>query len=193
MKRGVRGLFVGCLLVSSSICFAKGLTFSTVMPEPEEYHVMNLKGDSREALETAMDVHNLMLDVRDLENAQRQLRVATQMAQLDEKRLKALENCSINKMADQFKDPAAVWVKMKAEYDRQEKELSIYVNSTEPPTEEQQKAFERYMEKGEMTSDMVTEMYAPWKIGRDILIDVYQNQDKWGERKDEKTPSFPLW
>ena len=193
MRRGVKGLIAGCLVASASICLAKGLSFSTAEPVLKEHYVMNLTEADRSAIEAAMDVHNLMLSLRDLESSGKQYAIASQIAQLDEKRLKALEECSINKMADQFKDPKAVWEKMKAEYDRREKELSIYVNSTEPPTEEQQKAFENYLEKGEMTPEMVAEMYAPWQIGRDILIDVYQNQDKWGERKDKKAPSFPLW
>ena len=193
MRRGVKGLIAGCLMMSAGVCWARGVSFSAVEPVSEEYYVMNLKEPNREAIEAAMDVHNLMLDLRDLEHAGKQLALASQIAQLDEKRLAALENCSINKMADQFQDPKAVWEKMKAEYERREKELSIYVNSTEPPTEEQQKAFENYMERGEMTADMVAEMYAPWQIGRDILIDVYQNQDAWGERKDKNAPSFPLW
>ena len=172
MRRGVKGLIAGCLMVSAGVCWARGVSFSAVEPAAEEHYVMNLKEPNREAIEAAMDVHNLMLDLRDLEHAGKQLALASQIAQLDEKRLAALENCSINKMADQFQDPKAVWEKMKAEYERREKELSIYVNSTEPPTEEQQKAFENYMEKGEMTADMVAEMYAPWQIGRDILIDV---------------------
>ena len=193
MKRGVKGLITGCLVASAGICLAKGISFSTIEPAMEEYQVMNLKEDDRQAIETALDIHNLMFDLRSLEQAGKQLSLATKIAKLDEMKLEALENCSINKMADQFQDPAAVWDKMKAEYDRREKELSIYVNSTEPPTEEQQEAFKNYMEKGEMTPDMVAEMYAPWQIGRDILIDVYQNQDKWGDRKEEKSASFPLW
>ena len=96
-------------------------------------------------------------------------------------------------LGEQFKNPQEVWNKMNDEYAKREKELTIYVNSAETPTPEEEQAFMRYMQTGELTAEMVEEQYAPWRIGREILTDVYQNQDQWGERKDEKAPSFPLW
>jgi hypothetical protein len=119
--------------------------------------------------------------------------MALKTQQLQEDRLEALEQCSVNKLSEQFKKPEEVWEKMKAEYAKREKDLTIYVNSAENATEDQLQAFQRYMDNDELTPDMVSELFAPWRIGNDILVDVYQNQDAWGERKDEKAPSFPLW
>ena len=49
------------------------------------------------------------------------------------------------------------------------------------------------MLQGVLSNDMVNEMFANWRIGQEILTDVYQNQDKWGERKSKDAPSFSLW
>jgi len=169
-----------------------GLTFSTVQPVAMDT-VMNITGIQRQALDSAMELHNLIVEVRDIDHMRRQLMSTIRMNQIQEARLEALEECSVGKLSEQFKDPEAVWNKMKDEYAHREQEMSIYVNSTEDATEEEIQAFQDYMETGAMSADMVTELMAPWQIGQEILIDVYQNQDAWGERKGKDAPSFSLW
>ena len=169
-----------------------GLTFSTVQPVGNDT-VMEITGIERKSLDNAMELHNLIVEVRDLDYMRRQLMNAIRMKQIQEARLEALEECSIGKLSEQFKDPEAVWDKMKAEYARREQDMSIYVNSTEDATDEEIQAFQDYMETGAMTPDMVAELMAPWQIGQEILVDVYQNQDAWGERKAKEAPSFALW
>ena len=177
----------------SAVCHAdNGLTFSTVQPVGRD-SVMNITGIERRALDAAVDLHNLIVEVRDIDHMRQQLMTTIRMKQIEEARLEALEECSIDKLSEQFKDPEAVWDKMKAEYARREQDMSIYVNSTEDATEEEVQAFQDYMETGAMSQDMVTELMAPWLIGQEILVDVYQNQDAWGERKAKEAPSFSLW
>ena len=181
-----------CVLGSAVASQSAGLTFSTVKPEHQS-NVMEIKGIERKALENAVRLHNLIVDIRGLDDLRTQLRMAYKTHELQVDRLEALEKCSVSKLSEQFKQPEEVWEKMKAEYAKREKDLTIYVNSAEKATEDQLQAFQRYMDDDELTPDMVSELFAPWRIGYDILMDVYQNQDAWGERKDEKAPSFPLW
>jgi len=181
-----------CVLGSALASQSAGLTFSVVKPEHKK-HVMKITGIERKALENAVRLHNLIVDVRGLDELRTQLRMALKTQELQVERLDALERCSVNKLSEQFKQPEEVWEKMKAEYAKREKDLTIYVNSAENATEDQLLAFQRYMDHEELTPDMVSEIFSPWRIGSDILMDVYQNQDAWGERKSEKAPSFPLW
>jgi len=192
-KQIIWGVALVALVIGANLCEAAGLSFKAMKPVQSEAEMMEWNDDYREALEKAMDVHNLMIEVRRMREVERQLNVTKQMRELEEKRLAALEKCSIEKLGEQFKNPKEVWDKMNAEYAKKEKELTIYVNATKEPTEEEQQAFLDYFQTGVMTPDMVAEQYAPWRIGQEILTDVCQNQDKWGERKDVKAPSFPLW
>ncbi|MDY6407797.1 MAG: hypothetical protein SPL08_03740 [Pseudomonadota bacterium] len=190
-KKIYLGIALAALVAGADLCHAAGLTFSRAEPE-QSTSIMKWGGNERQALEQAIDVHNLMTEVRSIRDLERQLAVTAQMRQLEEMRLNAMEKCSVNKLGEQFKNPKEVWDKMNAEYDKRERELTAFVNSTKMTPEEEQ-AFTNYMQTGEMTPEMVAEQYAPWRIGQEILMDVYQNQDKWGERKDAKAPSFPLW
>jgi len=188
----IMGVALAALVAGANLCQAGGITFATVSPAIPKM-VMDWGDDGRETLVEAMNVHNLIRDVRALKNVERQLAVTEQMRNLEEKQLNALEKCSVDKLSKQFKNPQEVWDKMKAEYDKREKDLSIYVNSAEQSSAEDEQAFLNYIQTGEMTPEMLDERYAHWRIGQEILIDVYQNQDKWGERKSENAPSFPLW
>lgn len=192
-KQVIWGAVLVALVTGTNLSEAAGLSFTTIKPVKSEDNLMEWNDDYRKALEEAMDVHNLMTEVRRLKGVERQLTVTKQMRDLEEKRLAALEKCSIDKLGEQFKNPKEVWDKMMDEYAQKEKEMTIYVNATKEPTKEEQEAFLEYMQSGVMTPEMVAEQYAPWRIGQEILMDVYQNQDKWGERKDAKASSFPLW
>ena len=186
------GIALAALVAGASVCQAAGLVFATIKPV-KSTNIMKWDEDSRESLEEAMDVHNLMLEVRGLAELEDRQSMTERMRELEEKRLAALEKCSIDKLGEQFKNPKEVWDKMNAEYAQKEKELTIYINSAKEPTPEEQQAFMDYLQTGRMTPEMIAEQYAPWRIGQEILTDVYQNQDKWGERKSAKAPSFPLW
>ena len=82
---------------------------------------------------------------------------------------------------------------MKDQYDRREKELTIFVNSAEGLTDEQREKMREELASGTFSDERLAETVAYWSIGNEILMDVYQNQDAWGARKSEKAPSFPLW
>ena len=191
-KQILWGIALAALVAGANVCQAAGLVFTTIEPVAST-NIIEWGEDGRENLEEAMNVHNLILEVRKLERLEQRQAITEQMRELEEKRLEALEKCSIDKLSEQFKNPKEVWDKMNAEYAQREKELTIYVNSSKEPTKEEREAFLNYLQTGKMSPEMIAEQYAPWRIGQEILTDVYQNQDKWGERKNAKAPSFPLW
>jgi hypothetical protein len=189
----ISAVVCGCILGVSIVCQgAEELTFDTIKPV-DKSRVMNVNGMSRKALKEAMKLHNLMVELRDVELLENQVTQAVQKRQFHENKLNAMEKCSVNKLSTTFKNPEEVWNKMTEEYAKREKDLTIYINASQTATEQEIKDFNAYMERGEMTEDVVSELLSEWQIGNEILTDVYANQDSWGERKSKDSPSFPLW
>ena len=177
----------------STVCLGSDeLTFTLLKPVGDA-NIMNVSGVSRAALNKALELHNLMVELRGVSSFERDVSWAVQARELREKKLQAMKNCSVNKLSETFKEPNAVWDKMTSQYAQKEKDLSIYINSSQTATEKEIQEFNAYMERGEMTDDVVSELLSQWQIGNEILTDVYANQDAWGERKNENAPSFPLW
>lgn len=168
------------------------LTFTMIQPV-DNTTVMDISGVSRSALNKALELHNLMVEVRGLSSLEREVSRAVQSREMREKKLEAMKNCSVNKLSTTFKEPALVWDKMTSQYAQKEKYLSIYINASQTATEKEIQEFNAYMERGDMTEDVASELLSQWQIGNKILTDVYANQDTWGERKSENAPSFPLW
>lgn len=137
----------------------------------------------------AMEAHSVLGIVEQLKKRAEEVAEKEQEYAKAQERMKQLDACNVKQLSSHFKDPTAVWQKMKDTYDAREKELAIYVNSAQPTVVDgAQKA------EGVTYSDQeVSELFLHWSLGKDILMDVYANQDKWGERKSAKAPSFPLW
>ena len=173
-KQFILGIALAALVAGADLCQAAGLTFTKVMPAKSTY-IIDWGEDLRQNLKEAMNVHNLMMEVRSLKHRARQLNVTAQMRELEEQRLSALEKCSIEKLGEQFKNPKEVWDKMNAKYAKREKELVDRAAKSDKTAEEE--AYLKYIQTGEMTPEMVEARYAPWRIGQEILTDVYQNQD----------------
>ena len=180
-----------CLIGGAWSAYGESLRFKPVEIK-DRTKVMEISGINRKALERAIRLHDVMVDVRNLEHVRDQVLVRVKQQILEEARLKALEKCSVEKLADQFEDPEEVWQKMKDEYDRREQALAVAVNASEPATDAEVEAYEADMADGKVSPAIAAELFAPWKIGNEILTDVYQNPDNWGNRKQEAT-SFPLW
>ena len=136
----------------------------------------------------AMDVHSVLGQLPQVKKNAEDLAEKKQAYADAQERMKQLDECNVKQLAGQFKNPMAVWQKMKDTYDTKEKELAIYVNSAEPSMASSQK-----QASVSYSDQEIAELFLHWSLGRDILMDVYANQDKWGERKNAKSPSFALW
>lgn len=192
MKKLVWGVALGVLGMALTAQAARKMSFGTVEPVNTQ-RIFEIPQLSREALEAAMDVHNMMVEIRQLKTDRAEVESATRIQNLHARQMAAMDKCSTRKLAEQFKNPEEVWQKMKDAYQDRERELTVYVNAAENMTPEELDAYNEARVNGEMTEEMLAEMMAQWQLGQEILTDVYANQDKWGERKDKKAPSFPLW
>ncbi len=140
-------------------------------------------------LTQALDAHTLLNQVNQLKQTQEDFLSSHEDHEQAKKSFEELTKCNENLLADQFKNPEAAWKKITDTYDAREKELAIYINSAEPTS-----IYGVQKEDGSFFSDQeVAEMMIHWSLGNEILTDVYANQDKYGERKNPKAPSFPLW
>lgn len=189
--------------VVSLIAFAGGLVLLSngVWADMTYVRVSDLVPDRERVAETseralpveyymndAVDAHTLQVQLKELKTVQQQLqRQEAEYAQ-EQKRMKALVDCNIKRLSEQFKDPAAVWQKITNTYDAREKDLAIYINSAEPVAPAGGKT-----DLSAYSDQEISEMMLHWSLGNEIMTDVYANQDKWGERKNPKAPSFPLW
>lgn len=135
----------------------------------------------------ALNIHTALTHLPMLKKAQEDLANRKEQLEWANKKFAALRKCNIDNLKDQFKDPEAVWDKMTQTYDQREKDLAIYINSSEPNNAAPKTSMEGYSDQE------ISEMMLHWSLGNEILTDVYANQDKWGERKAPKSPSFPLW
>ena len=140
-------------------------------------------------LAQAMDAHSLLGQTNTLKETQEAFMDSHAEHERAKKSFDELTKCNENLLSDQFKNPKEAWKKITDTYDAREKELAIYINSAEPTS-----MYGVKKEDGSFFSDQeVAEMMIHWSLGNDILTDVYANQDKYGERKNPKAPSFPLW
>lgn len=138
----------------------------------------------------ATEAHTLLKQLRSLRSEGYKLAKWEEKYKEAQERFEQLNECNVKRLSSHFKDPKAVWEKMTSAYDAGEKELAIYINSSESAGDS---GIEKVDGKTTYTDQEIAEIMAHWSLGNDILTDVYANQDKWGERKSPKAPSFPLW
>lgn len=189
-------LMTSVMVLSFSVCTAMAKSFEDlgfeklVVPEVQEDTSKKPEKRIEATFAQLMEVHNTLTQLPQLKDAQEMQNDAQEHYETAQKRLKALNECNIKRLSDQFKDPAATWDKITKTYDTREKDLAIYINSAEPtrPADLSKKT-----NIGTYSDEEISEMLVHWSLGNEIMTDVYANQDKWGARTAPKSPSFPLW
>lgn len=179
------------------ICFvpmvawgSSDFTFVKVVPPPVKSEPVEEVVPVEYLMTEALDLHLTQTRIPQLKKAMQEQQERLKDLQTAQKRFDALNECNIKRLQEQFKNPKEVWDKITNTYDQREKDLAIYINSSEIPTT-------AYLEKktdiNSYSDQEISEMLLHWSLGNDIMTDVYANQDKWGTRKAPKAPSFPLW
>lgn len=146
---------------------------------------------ARAAMKRAEDIHGTQYQLAEMQRALRLNKTTRDYMELQEKRFRAMDSCNITRLAKDFKDPDAVWEKMKEAYDKGEKGLAVSLSTVKQEVAKQPKQ-NKYQLPG-MSDQDVDEVLAYWSLGNSILTDVYANQDAWGKRKTPGAPSLPLW
>ena len=180
--------------------------------QPEENYA-----DYGELLQQAIDLHNSAYNFTRFIPALDNYRNAKISAALNERRLNDFTKCNENLLGRYFSNPKKVWKALveemstrKGRYTGQvlqdamngklsEGEIDALsgIEATElsKMTDKEKEDFvnNEYLSKlGVVTEDArssIEKNIATWEIGRDILLDLYENPNKWGA----KTAKFPLW
>ncbi len=133
--------------------------------------------DYRRYLAEAMSIHSMQFLINNYMTTQHVNKLFSERKKvLAEEQMNALTECNVKRLEGIYKNPRQAWQNMTDEYNRQEQDLKIYVNSAVPT--QQQNASEN--------------AFPYWRLGRNVLIDVYQNPEKYGEMY-EQSGGFKRW
>ena len=173
----VASLMLAGLIVTPATA---GITLrASKAPKAEPIQIVSYLSETNTALQHALLIHNIMNEMpmfQDValtaENLQKQTEILKEMQ-------KNIRSCNAKKMGKVFKDPETVWKKMVSAYEqrRQGAEEKIKAKKSDKLT---MSLKEKNLQKN-----------MGWAISRDIMLDVYQNPEKWGDVNQNE--SFPLW
>lgn len=181
---------LGILLMPAFANGSNNFTFVKVTPPPVKEEPVEETVPVEYLVSQALDIHLTQSRIPQLKKAMKDRLERLDELQTAQKQFDAMNECNIKRLQEQFKNPEEVWNKMTTVYDQREKDLAIYVNSSEVSTA---KTLEKKTDINNYSDREISEMLVHWSLGNEILTDVYANQDKWGTRKAPKSPSFPLW
>ena len=183
------GVFSICLM-PLILHASSDFTFVKVTPPPVKNEPSQEVVPVEYLMTQALDLHLTQSRIPELRKALKEQQERQEDLKMAQKQFKAMNDCNIKRLQEQFKNPEEVWNKMTSMYDQREKDLAIYINSSEVQTPAN---LEKKTDINSYTDREISELLLHWSLGNEILTDVYANQDKWGTRKAPKSPSFPLW
>lgn len=125
----------------------------------------------------ATDIHTLQMQINDLADMQIKMKDTQDYQTLQQKRYDAMQACNIRQLRPYFSNPEEAWKNITNVYDTAEQELATKINLSSPT-------------EINTPEDNLSEQMATWNLGKDILMDVYANPEKYGKLKGN---SFPLW
>ena len=157
-----------------------GITLRASRPQAAQpIQVVSYLSEVNEPLRQALMIHNLMNEMPMLRDTAQTSDDLKAQGELLKEMQKNLNNCNIKKLGKVFKNPDKVWGKMLSAYEKQRQG-------------EQQKIDNKQQDRLTMSLQQrkQNEMIG-WTINRDIMMDVYENPEKWGDVN--KGEAFPLW
>lgn len=133
------------------------------------------------------DYHGPLLEAMQIHSAQYQINMlmttthpnvvsATDESTILEGQVAALNECNIKRLNDVYQNPEEAWKKMTSEYTNRVNDLKVYINASSP-TEKQ---------------DDAEQAFVTWRVGRDMLIDVYAEPEKYGSLRSPDS-GFKRW
>ena len=171
---------VGCLMLVGLIAFPSvaGITLrASRAPQPQGIRVTTYLADNNEALDRALEIHNLLNEMPSIRDMSRTSNNLKQQTDLFKEMQKNIASCNVKKLGKVFKDPDTVWSKMTSAYEKKRQTASKKMK--------QQDTFTMSIEERKQ-SELIG-----WNTNREIMMDVYANPEKWGAVN--KGASFPLW
>lgn len=173
---------VGSLMLAGLIAIpaTAGITLrASKQATPESIQIVSYLSDINEPLKRALRIHNIMNDMpslRDMAQTAENLKKQNDLLKQMQENISA---CNVKRLGKVFKDPQKVWGKMMSTYEEQRQESRKKIND--------RKADKLTISLQQRQADA----NMGWTISRKIMMDVYENPEKWGDVN--KGESFPLW
>ncbi len=167
-------LLTGISLVGLTL--SAGAQFARVKPWVPPKQEIDVPENYKQYLLEAMEIHFLQQEMTDTQSTiNPMMHIYKGKKQLAQDQMDALNACNVEKLSDIYQNPEDAWKKMISAYDEKERNLTAYVNAAKPAP--QQDAWEN--------------AHPYWRIGRELLVDVYANPENYGEVK--QTGGFKRW
>ena len=148
-------------------------------PKPQPVQAKTYLAENNEALKRALYIHNLMNEMPGLRDVAQTTSNLKKQHSVMKELLDGMDSCNSQQMGKVFKNPNKVWGKMMNTYEQRRQ------SSDESKKQNASEALNKTLKQ------KYAESNASWMIGRDIMMDVYENPKNWGTVKEGE--SFPLW
>lgn len=149
------------------------------IPEAQPVQIVSYLSEINEPLQRALLIHNIMSEMPDLRDVAQTTESLKSQKEILGKMHQNMTDCNTKKLGKVFKDPKKVWGKMMSSYEKQRQDFQ-----TQNESKKTDKLTMSLKEKKAIEN-------MGWSISRDIMLDVYQNPEKWGDIN--KGGAFPLW
>lgn len=147
--------------------------FSQVEPYVEEAKPVKTVENYQPEMVRAMTLHDIQFQINYLtKSLLNSLQDAQEKYDLSAAQNKALKDCSIHALSKVYTNPAEAYASIQNAYNEKVKLLTVYINET-----------------GDSASTENAESFPYWRVGREVLFDVYKSPEKYGNTKSK----FPLW
>ncbi len=151
--------------------------FSQVKPYISPKKEIKVPEDYKQYLIKAMELHMKQFELNDLKaTIMPTVSLHRKNAQFAQEKFTAMNACNVKNLSGIYKNPEEAWKKMTEAYNQKERELTVYVNAAMPQPQ----------------VDGWENAHPYWRIGREVLIDVYANPENYGEMKSPES-GFSRW
>ena len=148
--------------------------FSQVEPYIAEANPVKPVENYKNSMIRAMALHNIQYQINYMLNSLiPSLKEEQEKRDLSAAQNTALEKCAILLLSNVYSNPEGAYSNIQSAFNDKVKTITVYINET-----------------GDTTADTDNaEAYPYWRVGREVLTDVYENPEKYGPKKED----FPLW
>ena len=149
---------------------------STKRPQARMIQTQTYLSENNKYLRQALVIHNMLNQLPGLMDVAETADGLSGQRKVLSEQLKIMDDCFAKKLSKMYKEPAKAWSKMTSTYERNRQ-------STPKKTGVESLAMS--------SEDLLKERQSAWYLNRDVLLDVYQNPEKYGATNDDG--SFALW
>lgn len=171
------GVMTGAIIFAGFSVGQAMAQFAQVQPYISPKKEITVPENYQTYLLEAMRIHATQYQMNTLLSTTHANVLATdaQVAVLDEQ-VTALNTCNEERLSDVYQNPKEAWDKMTSEYANRVNNLKIYINASEPSQAE----------------DNAEQAFPTWRVGREVLIDVYAEPEKYGTLRSPDS-GFKRW